>query len=454
MLNNLPNKFIIIAFINVILCCGCSSDNELLPDEQPAVNPKDSIEQNVYLKDNQWIYAQMNEHYLWRTDLPDSLSCDYSANPATFFKSLLSAKDRFSYCSVNEYYYGESRAHNWGFAYQEYKTPICDKLLQVLYVTSEELKNQNLKRGEWVRPLANNMTQQEFERGILNNKGVFTPVDTICSTRSGFNQQSSTVYIDSIYHIGGKKIGYLCYLQFEGTKDLEPSLKRFYENKIDELVLDLRYNPGGYVSTCKYLCNSIVSEQAYGEIFQQCTYNDRLSKKRLKETGSEISMEYYEEPTNGEAQIFSSQVYGLNLNHIYVLTSRNSASASEATIVCLKPYTNSTIIGEQTYGKGVGSYTIADNRYRYKLQPITMRYYNALMETTPDDGFIPDIEVSGGYETVKKELGDINEPLLSKAIQCIITGNNNSTGNIETRSKSISLIKVGHPSFVKPISEY
>ena len=143
-----------------------------MSDEQPIVNPEDSIEQNIYLKDNQWIYAQMNEHYLWRNDLPDSLSCDYSANPATFFKSLLSTKDRFSYCSVNEYYSSESRAHNWGFAYQEYKTPIGDRLLQVLYVTSKELKNQNLRRGEWLRFIANNTNKQEFERGILNNEGL------------------------------------------------------------------------------------------------------------------------------------------------------------------------------------------------------------------------------------------------------------------------------------------
>lgn len=433
---------------------GCSSDNDLLPDEQPIVNPVDSVEQNIYLKDNQWIYAQMNEHYLWRTDLPDSLSCDYSVNPTTFFNSLLSSKDRFSYCSINENYSSESRTSNWGFAYQEYRTSIGDRLFQVLYVTSRELKEQNLKRGEWLRSIANTTIKQEFERGILNIEGLFTPVDTVYVSRNGFNQPNSTVYVDSIYHVGGKKIGYLCYLQFDGTKDLEPSLKKFYESNIDELVLDLRYNPGGYVSTCRYLCNSIVSERGYGEIFQQCTYNDRLSKKRLEETGSEISVEYYEEPTNGESSVLSSQIYGLNLDHIYVLTSKNSASASEATIVCLKPYTNSIIIGEQTIGKGVGSYTLQDNHYRYKLQPITMRYHNAVMETTPDEGLIPDIEVSGGYETVKKELGDINEPLLAKAIQCIVSGHVDFESYTGTRSCSNDLIRVGQPSFVKFLWEY
>ena len=437
---------------------SCSSGNEMLPDEQPIEIPEETEEESIYTKDNQWVYSMMNEHYLWRTDLPDSLSCDYSAHPGVFFGSLLSSKDRFSYCLMNDQYSGETMLHSPGFAYQEYETPMGDRVLQVLYVTSEELKSKKLKRGEWLHVLSEQGLDCCFERGIVNHECVFEAMDTLFATKSGLNQQSNTVYLDTIYKIEGKKIGYLCYLEYDDTKDLEPSLKKFYENKIDELILDLRYNPGGYVSTCKYLCNSIVSTQGYGKIFQQCSYNDRLSQKRLKETGNEMSVEYYEEPTNGEAQVFTSQVYGLNLCHIYVLTSKNTASASEATVVCLRPFTNSTLIGEVTCGKGVGSYTIVDNHHRLKLQPITMRYYNALMETTSDSGLIPDIEIAGGYETVKKELGDINEPLLAKALQCILGDNSAPNGGDHEeegfRSKSFALKKIGHPSFVKHLPEY
>ena len=112
-------------------------------------------------------------------------------------------------------------------------------------------------------------------------------------------------------------------------------------------------------------------------------------------------------------------MYGLNLQRVFVLTSKNSASASEAAIISMRPYMDVVIIGEQTYGKGVGSWTIRDNRYKYQLQPITMRYHNALMETTPDEGLEVDYYVPDGYSTAKKELGDIKEPLLAKALNLI-----------------------------------
>lgn len=63
---------------------------------------------------------------------------------------------------------------------------------------------------------------------------------------------------------------------------------------------------------------------------------------------------------------------------------------------------NITVIGEQTYGKGVSSWTISERQYKYELHPIIMQYYNASMETTPSDGIPADVEIAGGYDTVKK----------------------------------------------------
>ena len=111
---------------------SCSSDSDIsLPDE-PAKVPAIG----VYTKENQWIYEQMNHYYLWREDLQDSLSCDYTTDPVTFYKALLSPKDRFSYCSRNTNYTGPAESISYGFAYQKYKSATDGDLLQVLYVTS------------------------------------------------------------------------------------------------------------------------------------------------------------------------------------------------------------------------------------------------------------------------------------------------------------------------------
>ena len=153
--------------------------------------------------------------------------------------------------------------------------------------------------------------------------------------------------------------------------------------------------------------------------------------------------------TEIQGNTLGTQMVPLNLSKIYVLTSNYTASASEATIVCLRPYMNVTIIGETTVGKGLGSWTISDSEYKYALQPITMRYYNAQGESTPDDGLSPDYFVPDGYLTRKKDLGDIKEPLLHQALQ-LISPNSFSlmitSENIQTEKQSLT--PIGVPSYI------
>ena len=421
----------------VILFVSCSKDSDFessVPQEIPNIG--------AYDEECRWVYAQMNHDYLWRKDMPDSLACDYTTDPVTFFKSLLSSKDKFSYSTHNSSYIGNSNFIEYGFEYQEY-TDGNTNFAQVLYVTSPKLKNTGLKRGDLVQ-----LYDNKIILGVLGSNG-FEPRDTI--EVSSPLEQTSTVYLDSIYQIERKKVGYICYLQFDAKKDLTNVLKHFYEEQIDELVLDLRYNPGGLVSTCKYLSNSIVSENGYGEIFQQCTYNDILSREYFEATGSEKTINCFLTPNNGKG-LSGSELYGLNLKKIIVLTSKYSASASEALIISLKPFMSVVVIGEQTYGKGVGSWTIKNNKFKYQLQPITMQYYNAKMETVTTDGIPVNYYVPDGYSTTKRELGDIEEPLLKTALHLIkmgeqVMGTEASVRSVEIKKQNEALKAIGKPSF-------
>ena len=414
---------------------SCSLDDEIESSGQP-----EHIPAGAYEEDCKWIYSKMNHDYYWRADMPDSLSCDYGTDPVTFYKSLLSKKDRFSYCENNPSYKGISELVHYGFEYQNYT--IRDvSFSQILYVWNEDAKKQGLRRGDIFQFIDDN----RISRGKIY-KEKFIPSDTLLLSKNPLGDNKS-VYLDSIYSEWGKRIGYICYLEFEDRNDLEPIFKKFWENNIDELILDLRYNPGGYVNTCKYLANTIVSENGYGKVFQYCTYNDIISKEMLKETGNEKSVSMYSTPNNGGG-LLGSSLYGLNLKRLFVLTSKYSASASEATIICLKPFMDVIIIGEQTYGKGVGSWTIRDDRFKYQIQPITMRYHNASMETTPDDGIPVDYFMEDGFSTSKKELGDVNEPLLNKALSII--NNDKQTRVANNNEQSNPNIKaIGTPSYFK-----
>ena len=428
---------IIIYLLLLIVFGSCSKDSEFEPSF-----PKEMPNIGAYDEECRWVYAQMNHDYLWRKDMPDSLACDYTTDPVTFFKSLLSSKDKFSYSTHNSSYVGSSDFIKYGFEYQEY-TDGNTNFAQVLYVTSPKLKKRGLKRGDFVQ-----LYDDKIILGVLGNNG-FEPCDTIES--SSLFEQTSTVYLDSIYQIERKKVGYICYLQFDDKKDLANVLKHFYEEQIEELVLDLRYNPGGLVSTCKYLSNSIVSENGYGEIFQQCTYNDILSREYFEATGSEKTINCFQTPNNGKS-LPGSELYGLNLKRIFILTSKYSASASEALIIGLKPFMSVVVIGEQTYGKGVGSWTIRNNKYKYQLQPITMQYYNAKMETVTTDGIPVDYYVPDGYSTTKRNLGDVEEPLLKTALDLIkmeklVMGGNACSRSVAFEEQNEGFKAIGKPSF-------
>lgn len=437
---NYKNILLYITF----LMCGCaSSDNEIILPEKPTTPPSD----NVYFEFNKWVYNQMNHNYLWRKDLPDSALCDYDLAPKEFFNSLLSKKDRFSYFTNNNNYNPKMSTQRCGFAYQEYVDNAGNKALMVLYTVSSAAKNAGIKRGDFLSYVKDENNIFVFRRMCLTEKG-FVAQNDFCRVSVGDGRTSSTVLMDTVYTYSDRRIGYLCYLQYEDIRDLNETLRSFREKEITDLILDLRYNPGGYVSTCKYLSNCIVDESAYGQIFQKQEYNDILSEENERRTGSPYSFTYYDVPDDGEPNLLGQPIYKLNQKRLYVLTSNQTASASEATIVCLRPFMDVILVGETTVGKGVGSWTISDSKYKYAIQPITMRYYNANDETVYDEGLKPDYYITDGYATSQKDIGDVNEPLLNTAINLILGTNHNNALKKSLSAAEQLIAPVGVPSFV------
>lgn len=430
----------------ICILWGCTAESEYL-ETLVQVTPDEKIVQ-ANTNHNIWIYKQMNDHYYWRKEMPDTSSLNFAADPPVFFKSLLSKQDRFSWCELNSNYTGSTEQiylpDKIGFEYQSYRDSRNQLIHQVLYVTHNNAQQAGIERGNWVRPLNQSAEQCRLEKGSIRN-GCFVPstqatVNLLASTTTSVN---NTLYLDSVYTIGSKKIGYMVYLQYEEKSDLFPAFNLFRQKGVDELILDLRYNPGGYVSTAAFLCGLIVNQSALGKVFQTQEYNDIQGQINQKETGNSVLTE----------KIPSSSLVvqnNLNLDKVYVLTTSNSASASEATIVGLTPYMQVIIVGQNTYGKGVGSYTLQDKQYKYQLQPITFRYFNARHETVPDTGLIPNYKVEEDIQSGNK-LGDISEPLLHAALSVISGTTATRASGLETTIQTTplpGLKKAGEASFV------
>ena len=158
----------------------------------------------------------------------------------------------------------------------------------------------------------------------------------------------------------GRKVGYLHYTSFtlDSCEELSSVFHHFREEGIDDLVLDLRYNGGGYVIAEKVLASMLapVAVVEAGKVFFQEVYNATLTEQ-LKEEPYCFETGFMFR-SDGVLQVVSTAGSNPDLPRLYVLVTGSSASASESLICGLRPYMDVILIGEQTSGKYCAGYMI------------------------------------------------------------------------------------------------
>lgn len=136
----------------------------------------------------------------------------------------------------------------------------------------------------------------------------------------------------------GRMVGYLELSQFISTAsaDLDTAFAAFNSANVSEIILDLRYNGGGLVSTAELLGDYLGGFVADGLVFSSTEFNaDRAS--------------------NNGVTLFSNIVNrSPNLSQLVVIASRGTASASELVTNGMIPHINVAIVGDNTFGKPVG----------------------------------------------------------------------------------------------------
>ena len=197
-------------------------------------------------------------------------------------------------------------------------------------------------------------------------------------------------------------IGYLVYTAFEAAydDDLRAEFDKFKEAGVTDIIIDLRYNGGGHVSSSEMLASILAGNKCAGKVFAYERYNDERMKKRKRDP---------KDYTTYERRMFQSataQKYGFNFKTIYVIGTNNTASASELTINALRGIDQRVVLVgcENTNGKDVGMEVYNPVKpyggYYYELAPISFQSYNAKGESDYDNGFAPDLNTgvdSDGY---------------------------------------------------------
>jgi carboxyl-terminal processing protease len=390
---------------------------------------------------NTWIYSTMKDYYLWSDSMPNINTTNINSKPTSYFYTILNnygTTDRFSWI--------DSSATNLtnqlngintvlGIKYNAFYADLTNT--NVVFVIAYVLKGSaaeklGLKRGDIIMKVdGQNITTSNYtsilqnqnlklELGSFNNN-LFTSNGTILSITKT-ELQTNPILKDTIIEWGGKKVGYLNYVQFltsfdDSLKSIFTKFKNYKTTGIDELVLDLRYNGGGYVTSSDLLTNLIVKDLTgkignAAIIMNQKIYNAAYTAVLKKEN----------QPTDFVTN-FQFQAANIStLNRVFILTSNNTASASELVINNLKPFMNVILIGEHTYGKNVGSFTITDSKKRWDfgLQPITFKIANSKGESNYGtvNGFTPDYALLDNVMPYK-QLGDPAETYLSQALALI-----------------------------------
>ena len=138
-------------------------------------------------------------------------------------------------------------------------------------------------------------------------------------------------------------------------------------------------------------------------------------------------------------------INSLSLNRIIILTTSESASASELLINSLSSYIDVIHIGERTTGKNVGSITVydyIDNEgtknpdHTYAMQPIVLKIANKDDFADYADGLEPDSIIEESFRTLGT-LGSRDEPLLAEAIRYLTGGTAKSATTVPSISRDL-----------------
>lgn len=358
------------------------------------------------------LYRVMETWYFWNDSVPQVNPEDYS-NPHDLLEAMrYQEKDRWSYITTQDafyQYYEEGTFVGFGFGY----APDADGSIRITFLYEDsDLYADGITRG-WIIKEINGVAVNEDsdltallganETGVSNDFVFESPSGEIIS--QSYTKKlvtMNTVLYRTVFDVGVRKAGYLVLKSFisPSMDELDEAFNYFNTENIDELIIDLRYNGGGQMNVAMYLTGLFVPDDLNNQLFLKYIHND-LNR----------SEDY--------AYQLVQEANSVRTNKVYFITSKASASASEAIINGLKPYMDVYLIGDDTYGKPVGMYSFFSNVSNLAYVPVTFKMVNANDEGEYYNGLPASSYVN---DDKTKNFGDLNEACLNEALYHIETG--------------------------------
>ncbi len=340
---------ILLYSMTLAMLAACSSSNN---GQQPAGPNGCSITEQ-----KEFVLLAMREWYLWNDLLPANVDVANYATPDALLAYLSTFSpddgtgepiDKFSFintAAADAAFFGEGQFEGFGFSRRSIAVDDV-RLTQVFSGSPADMGG--LARGQRILQL-NGRTVADIEAAEgLNTVFGTTPVEFTMRRPDGSEFTSSiahdVVTIDPLpqWRVidagGGRMVGYLELVTFISTADpvFDDIFSDFRANAVTDVIIDLRYDGGGLVSTAEILGDYLGGDVAENLVFSKTTFNDDRAAG------------------NNRTAFFNRLGNSINLSRLVVIATDRTASASEMITNGMDPHVEVTIVGADTFGKPVG----------------------------------------------------------------------------------------------------
>ena len=366
-----------------------------------------------------WVRSHLDDVYLWYKEIIGVPAANYSTSAEYFDALLVKSKDRFSFTedqsaadgffqTGEDVSYGATwirdANHKLRVSYSEPNSPASDNGIgrgtQIVNINGAP--EGSLGRDVFLAVLYPTAGGQTNQFDVLD-------VGATATRRVSLTAKAVTltpVPQSKVLIAAGKKIGYLVFHEHIATAgpQLSAAMSSFQSSGIDDLVLDVRYNGGGYLYIAEELASMIGGAPVQGKVAFKLQNNDKHANLDFTEYFSNLDIDNKPLPQ-------------LGMKRVFVLTSANTCSASEAVINSLSPFMQVITIGSASCGKPYGMRQTNNCNTAYFA--IAFQDVNSTGQLVPTTGYTPTCAAS---DNVDQQLGDANENLLSAALKYQATG--------------------------------
>ncbi|TFF33578.1 S41 family peptidase [Mucilaginibacter psychrotolerans] len=500
-------KIFYLAILSVmVVSSSCKKSKTPTPDDNPDIGPSKTGTTLDLIRDSIFLYAK--EAYYWNDGLPDYATF----KPRTFtgtddITALESELYALSQYKINpntnkpyEYYASSPGVPKYSFiddgtVSSELNGINGDFGFAPIYNTNTDLRVRyvypnspadlaGIKRGYQITSIngrtaltydgdGGSGTNLNFVINAYANSNTITMVlkkpdaTNITVTLNVATYTINPVIVHKVIDQGGgKKVGYIVFNSFTSLENAQPKIDEafaeFKSNNITDIVVDLRYNGGGYVETSDYLTRLIAPASKNGSLMYTSYYNSTLTGltttaarnasilknqvRRDTKTNELYNYTQFDYSVAGNSEVFKKDgiPYTLNLSHVFFILTGSTASASELTMNNLRPIMDVKFIGTTSYGKPVGFYDIDINKYQLYIPEFETKnsanqggYYAGMTPGTTDYPGIRD------FDDVTKDFGDPTEGLLAHALNYVKTGTFTVAGQvIQSTSNKVGAMSI------------